>query len=134
MKKVISFAILLAIAINSLCQQVDNLKSIAKADYLRKSKNKKTAAWVLLGGGIAMGITGTIVYNNAYNKAAVEDPWFGTALETANINATGVLIATVGVLAAVGSIPFFIASGKNKKKARSMSSGLKMENAPSIHR
>ena len=118
----------------SFCQQIDSLKSIAKADYLRKSKNQKTAAWVLLGGGLAMAITGTIIYDRAYNKAAEEDP-FGTVLSAGtNVNPTGAVIATFGTLAVIGSIPFFIASGKNKKKARSMSTGFKMENAPSIQR
>ena len=134
MKKIIASAILLAIVTHAFCQQVDSLKSIAKTDYLRKSKNQKTAAWVLLGGGVAMAITGTIVYNNAYNKAAEEDP-LGTLLTLGtNVNPTGALIATAGVLAAVGSIPLFIASGKNKKKARSMSTAFKMENMPAIQR
>ena len=134
MKKIIASAILLAIMTNSFCQQVDSLKSIAKKDYLRKSKNQKTTAWILLGGGIAMVITGAIIYDNAYNKAAEQDP-IGTVLSFGtNVDATGALITTAGALAAVGSIPFFIASGKNKKKARSMSTGFKMENAPSIQR
>src|SRR5215831_6211648 len=98
MKKIFAAAILLAVATNAFCQQVDSLKSIASADYLRKSKNQKTAAWVLLGGGIAMAITGTVIYNRAYNKAAEEDP-FGTLISYGtNVNPTGGIIATVGVL------------------------------------
>jgi len=134
MKRIIASAILLTIMTNLFCQQVDSLKSIVKADYLRKSNNQKTAAWVMLGGGLAMAIAGTIIYDRACNKAAEEDP-FGTVLSAGtNVNPTGGIIATVGVLAVVGSIPFFIASGKNKKKARSMSTVFKMENAPSIQR
>jgi len=134
MKKILTYVILLAIAINSFSQQTDSLKSIAKMDYLRKSKNQKTAAWILVGGGIAMVVTGTIVYNNAVNKAEEEDP-LGTLLSLGtNINPTGAIIATVGVLAAAGSIPFFIASGKNKKRARAISTGFKMESAPFIQR
>src|SRR5436190_1275207 len=109
MKKIIAFVILLTIAkMNCFSQQSDSLKSISKTDYLRKGKIQKTAAWVLLGGGIAMAVIGVSEF----------EP----------------LLATAGVLAAAGSIPFFIASGKNKKKARSMSTGFKMENAPSIQR
>jgi len=134
MKKIIAFATLLTITINSFCQQTDSLKSIAKTDYLRKSKNKKTAAWVLLGGGIAMAVAGTIVYSNDYNKAYKQDPFWTTVSYGTNVNPTGAVIATIGVLAATGSIPFFIASGKNKKKARALSTGFKMENAPSIQR
>jgi hypothetical protein len=134
MKKIIASAILLAIAVQSFCQQTDSLKSIAKTDYLRKSKNQKTAAWILLGGGIAMAVAGTIVYSNDYNKAAEQDPFWTTVSYGANVNPTGAVIATLGVLAAVGSIPLFIASGKNKKKARAISTGFKMENALSIQR
>jgi hypothetical protein len=88
---------------------------------LQKSKNQKTAAWILLGGGLAMAVTGTIVYNHAYNKAAEEDP-IGTLFSMGtNVNPTDAVVATGGALAAVGSIPLFIASGKNKKKARALS-------------
>jgi len=134
MKKVIAFTILLAITTNSFCQQTDSLKLVAKTDYLRKSKNQKTAAWILLGGGMAMVVTGSIIYGNDYNKAAEQDPFWTAVSYGSNVNPTGAVIATVGVLAAAGSIPFFIASGKNKKRARAISTGLKMENAPFIQR
>jgi len=60
MKKIIAFLTLLIIGMSCFSQQTDSLQSI-KTDYLRKSKNQKTAAWVLLGGGIAMTITGMII-------------------------------------------------------------------------
>jgi hypothetical protein len=40
----------------------------------------------------------------------------------------GAVIAGIGVLSAIGSIPFFIASGKNKRKGMSLS--FKNETAP----
>jgi len=80
-----------------------------------------------------MTITGAAIYNHAYNKAAEEDP-FGTVLSFGtNVNSGGAVLATVGLLSTVTSIPFFIASGKNKRKASSVSSSFKMENAQLIH-
>ena len=129
MKKVFAVAILLAIATNAFSQHADSLRSVARTEYLRKSKNQKTAAWVLLGGGVAMFITGSIIYNDAYNKAAEQDP-LGTLLSYGtNVNPTGGYIALAGTLAALGSIPLFIASGKNKKRAMAISTGFKLEKA-----
>ena len=134
MKKIIAFLTVTIIGISCFSQQADNLQSIKKMDYLQKSKNQKTAAWVLVGGGIAMTVTGMVIYQNAYNKAAEDDP-FGTLVSlAANVNPTGAVIATLGLLASTSSIPFFIASGKNKKKSRAISTGFKMENASVIQR
>ena len=35
--------------------------TLTKQDYLEKSKNKKTAAWLFLAGGSAMVITGLVI-------------------------------------------------------------------------
>jgi hypothetical protein len=113
MKKIVAFTMLIAMSINSFSQQTDTLNSLTKADYLKKSKGQKTAAWVLVGAGVT-----------CFAIAAPGDVSFETA---------GTLVV-VGGLAIVGSIPLFIASAKNKKKARSISTGFKMENAPSIQR
>ncbi len=127
MKKILTSLTVLIIGISCFCQHTDSLQSI-KTDYLRKSKNQKTAAWVLLGGGVAMTITGLIMYSNDYNNAVEDNPWyFGT-----DANPAGAAIATIGLLSCAGSIPLFIASGKNKKRALSVSTGLKMERASVI--
>ena len=119
---------------NCFCQQTQNLQPIQKTDYLDKSKNQKTAAWILLGGGVAMTITGTVIYHNAYSKAAEEDP-FGTLVTLGtNVNPGGAVLATVGLLSTIGSIPFFIASGKNKRRASFVSTSFKMENAAIVQR
>ena len=127
MKKIIVSLTVLIIGTSCFCQHADSLQSI-KTDYLQKSKNQKTTAWVLLGGGIAMTVTGMIIYQNAYNKAVENDPWsFGL-----DANPTGAVIATVGLLSSLGSIPLFIASGKNKKRAMAISTSFKMEKASVI--
>src|SRR4249920_474227 len=116
MKNIIAFLVVFIIGMNCFCQQIESLHSIQKTDYLQKSKNQKTAAWLLLSGGIAMTVTGMVIYQNAYNSAVEDNPWyFGT-----DANPAGAVIATVGLLSCAGSIPLFIASGKNKKRARAV--------------
>ena len=127
MKKIIVSLTVITIALNCFSQQVDSLQSV-RMDYLKKSKNQKTTAWVLLGGGVALSVTGMVMYSNAYKKAVDENPFYlGT-----NANPTGAVIATVGILSSIGSIPLFIASGKNKKRALVVSTGFKMEKASVI--
>ncbi|MFI5131177.1 MAG: hypothetical protein ACHQFX_14340, partial [Chitinophagales bacterium] len=54
MKKTTVFALLLILSATSFSQQTDPSTPMTRADYLQKSKNKKTAAWVLLGGGTVL--------------------------------------------------------------------------------
>jgi hypothetical protein len=87
-------------------QQADSLKILTKEDYLKKSKQQKTAAWVLLGAA-GLGIA----------VAAPGDVDFSTL---------GTIVIAAG-LATVSSIVLFIASSKNKKKANSFSIHLKAD-------
>ncbi|HXS58758.1 MAG TPA: hypothetical protein VN726_21690 [Hanamia sp.] len=80
---------------------------------LKKSKNQKTAAWILLGAGAGAAIAGTIIGTNAVGNYDPNDPF--------NIFPRGTLAGGAfilgGAAAMVASVPFFIASGRNKKKA-----------------
>ena len=137
MKKITSISIVIVFYYYSFSQVDTFSKQPVPHDYtyfMEKSRGQKTAAWVLLGGGVAMTVIGSVVYSNAYNRNWEEDPW-GTALTMGmNTDPTGAIIATAGVLVAAGSIPLFIASGKNKKNALSISTALKMENMPAVQR
>lgn len=134
MNKIMAVVTLLIVTTSSFSQHADTFNAFRKAEYLRKSKNQKTAAWVLLSGGVVLSVTGVVIYNNAYNKAMENDP-FGTVLSLGtNVDGTGAVMATIGTLAAAASIPFFIVSGKNKRKANSISTGFKMESMPAIQR
>jgi uncharacterized membrane protein len=114
MKK-ITISLLLLIASGVMFSQQSNPASVlTKQDYLQKSKNQKTAAWVLLGGGTAM-VGGSIIW-------ALQDI-FSTS------SGPSVLFVTGGV-AMIGSIPLFIVSGKNKRKAMSLS--FKMQQVPQL--
>jgi hypothetical protein len=68
MRQATIFMMLIAIASNSFCQQTSTISPLTKTDYLAKSKRQKTAAWVLLGGGTAMVITGSAVWAHAVRK------------------------------------------------------------------
>ena len=116
MKKSILYFLLLALPAASFCQQSNDSVPVIKTDYLVKSKNQKTAAWVLLGGGVALIGTGFLVgdgKNSTFDDAAA-----------------GAFLAGIGVLSAIGSIPLFIASGKNKRKAMNASAFIKLETVP----
>lgn len=101
MKKIMMYTLLLVITTSSFSQSITRVP-VSREDYLKKSKNQKTAAWILLGGGTVLIGTGFLIGDR-------EESSFDDA-------ATGGIIAATGLLAAIGSIPLFIASGKNKRK------------------
>ncbi len=76
MKKLIILNLVVAaFATASFSQQVVQQQSLAQADYLNKSRNQKTVAWILLGGGFGLFTTGLIfVTNNSISdpKGTVE--------------------------------------------------------------
>ena len=118
MKKIMIYFLLLSLPAASFCQQTNDSVPLIKTDYLQKSKNQKTAAWVLLGGGAVLIGTGFLIgdsKNSTFDDAA-----------------TGAILGGIGVLSAIGSIPLFIASGKNKRKAMKTSTFIKMETAPAF--
>lgn len=106
MKKIIFCSALLVLVTVTFSQQAKP-SAAKKQDYLQKSKNQKTAAWVLLGGGTVLIGTGFLIGDR--KESSFDDA------------ATGVIVGGLGLLATIGSIPLFIASGKNKRKALSVS-------------
>ena len=106
MKKIIIGITLLIFSSISFGQQPTAPATTAKNIYLEKSKAQKTTAWILLGGGAAMLVGGIIAYQSGPG---------------------GLFMMAIGVLAPIVSVPFFIASGKNKKKAMSAGLSFKFE-------
>ena len=105
---------LLLLATTSFCQQTDSW-SLTRQDYLDKSKKQKTTAWVLLGAGTAVAVGGAILdVSGDWSKS--ETPYL-------------VAIAAGGA-SMLGSIPLFIASGRNKRKAMNASSWLEIRKQP----
>jgi hypothetical protein len=118
MKKMIFFMMLLIWASTSFSQQTNLPQKMTREDYLAKSKRQHSGAWVLLGGGAALILVGDLVGNNKNSS-------FGDA-------GTGVIVAGIGVLSMLGSIPLFIAAGKNKRRGNALSASIDMENAETI--
>jgi hypothetical protein len=83
-----------------------------KTEYLKKSKNQRTAGWVMLGGGVAMGIIGGITFSENFEI-------FGDG-DTEAADMGGILFLT-GAGCALGSIPFFVSSARNAGRAVSLS-------------
>ncbi len=120
MKKSILSFLLLALPAVSFCQKTNDSIPAVKTDYLLKSKNQKTAAWVLLGGGTALIGLGFLIGDS--KNATFDDA------------GTGVVLGGIGFLSVVGSIPLFIASGKNKRKAMNASAFIKLETVPLLQK
>ena len=122
MRKIILYTILLLIPAATFCQSTLNEIPAIKTDYLKKSKNQKTAAWMLLGGGIILETITFII--------VIHDLEYGSDVS----RTTQLVMGFTGGAAMLGSIPLFIASRKNKKKAMNMTTNIKMEKATIIER
>jgi hypothetical protein len=116
MRKIILCTMLLILATTAFSQQTTPSVAFTKQDYLKKSKDQKTAAWVLLGGGTVMIGTGFLI--GARKESSFDDA------------AGGAILAAIGVLSDIGSIPLFIASGRNKRKGLRIS--FRNETAPQL--
>lgn len=99
MKKIILLSMVMALAISSFSQK----PVLTKEEYLKKSKNQKVTARIMLGGGASLILLGNLIGNR-------EESSFDEA-------GSGFIIAAIGGASMLGSIPLFIAAGKNKRKA-----------------
>jgi hypothetical protein len=116
MKEVmISFMVIL-MSVNSFCQQSNSVGLQTREDYLKRSKNQKTTAYILLAGGVVALGAGLML-------ATREEASFGTA-------ATGVFLGGIGLASAIVSIPIFNASARNKRKAMNTSAYLEVRQFP----
>ena len=107
--------VLLLITSRSFCQQTDSSRSLTSQDYLKKSKNQKTAAWILLGGGFALAVGASIL--------DVSSDW--------SKSETPYLVAiSAGCASMLGSIPLFIAAGRNKRKGMNASTYFQIRQNP----
>ena len=77
----------------------------SKEYFLERSKKQKRTAWILLGSGTAAIITGAIIDNSHKSEGQ---------------SFTGGFIEVGGIICTLTSIPFFVSSSKNKKKATTL--------------
>jgi hypothetical protein len=115
MKKLITCIALLIVANSIYSQQSNPSSTLTKHDYLQKSKNQKTAAWLFMGGGMVVTGLGLKDANSNIGKS--------DASRKAVTIITGLAAISVGTT-------LFIASSNNKKKGEMLS--FRMEKAPAI--
>jgi hypothetical protein len=111
----LSISMLLLVA-QTLGQKLPEHQPGSRENFLNKSKSQKSGSWSLLGAGTGLVLVGLLIGNR-------ESSSFDDA-------ATGVILGGLGVVSALGSIPLFIASGKNKRKAANASAYFKLQKVP----
>lgn len=115
MKKIILFSALLILANSVFSQPANPSPALTKQDYLKKSKDQKTAAWIFMGGGIGLAILGFQADKHVEG----------------NLENSGKIVAIVTGLAAISvGTTLFILASENKKRAGVIS--FRMETAPLI--
>jgi hypothetical protein len=106
MKKLLIFSLLMLFSVSSFCQQIQHKTTFAKEQYINKANKQKVIGALLLGiGGIALSTT----FSGKTNFEILPT------------------IAISGSLAILASIPLFIKSGINEKKARNAKISIKLE-------
>jgi hypothetical protein len=128
MKKIIHLLLLLAFAATCFGQTIVQKNSLTKTDYLQKSKKQKKVAWILLGGGVALTIAGIAIPSKVIDYGNPFNPY-----DDKYSNDWGALIIP-GTIAMLTSIPFFMASSKNMKRARAASVFINMEKVQILQR
>lgn len=113
MKKIFTITLLLIFSVASYSQNTELSNQLTKEDYLKKSKTQKTIGFVMLGGGAA-----TLIAISSGNS---------------DLNSLGTLVV-LGSGLVVGSIPLFIAAGRNKRKAKNVTTYFKFENTQFLKR
>lgn len=109
MKNILFLLLLLAFTRGSMGQRLRDT-TMSKAFYLEKSKNLKKTGWILLAGGTTLMIAGAVVAS----QGDYLDP------NDSQLNIGGALFVT-GLVVDLVSIPIFIGSAKNARKAASLS-------------
>lgn len=118
MKNLLLVLFLTCVFESSFAQELasDSSKTITKETLLLKRKNQKKAANILLiSGGSLILISGVV----AIGEATIFATSWGSNED--NIFNTSAAVFTVGLLVSAASIPFYISSGKNKRKAAALS-------------
>lgn len=125
MKNIFFVILIITTSIYSFSQQINPSPSFVKEDYLKKSKNQKTWAWVLLGSGASLSL---ISFASTTTADIGNSLFFG---DNKGLNKKTALFVIGGIIAA-SSIYLFIIASKNKKKAFRGTGFFKIEAIPKI--
>lgn len=112
MKNVTICTMLLILSTTSFCQETQHSTSLTREEYLKKSKTQKIVGFVFLGAGAI-----TLISVSGGNS---------------DLNTLSTVVVAGGLLT-VASIPLFIASGRNKRKAKNASVSFNFEKIQYIH-
>jgi hypothetical protein len=105
MKSLIFFTVFMLLTTN-LWSQNSVVVPYSKEYYLQKSNNQKKTGWILLGGGAVLATVGGIGFSEN----------FGIFTDNTTGDGYGFMFLT-GVISGLSSIPFFISSGNNARRA-----------------
>lgn len=119
MKKIILFAMLLMLSASSFGQQTRPSPDLTKQDYLQKSKKQKKTAVVMLGGGAVLLLASFIIPKG--EQTGSTDVYGIFPVPDYKNDRIKAVLGLTGIASMLGSIPFFIASGKNKRRAMNLS-------------
>ena len=128
MKHLIILLLLFSLGNSSFSQVTTHPASTVQTDYLKKGKNQNTLAWILLGGGLGLTSAGIAVgLNEAVND--ISNIFSGEEQKTSS---AGAILFYTGLASMLTSIPLFIVSSSNKRKAEEVSAFLKIETIPFV--
>ncbi len=118
MKRTLSCFLMILAFILVGAQQTEPVRE----EYLKKSKQQKTAAWILMASGTALSIGGTILTMNNLHE-------WGEPMSSDE--EAGMVMYALGGCAVTGGIVLFTAAARNKRNARKtpVAMGFKMEKA-----
>lgn len=91
-------------------QELISENQLKQETYLLMSHRQKKTGWILLGAGGTMTIVGLAEFANAW------DGYWGGSSSGDTIDFWG-YVTLAGLVASASSIPFFISSGVNKRRA-----------------
>lgn len=119
MKKLLLLLVFTGMTAAPFAQDQPAGKEMTRDDYMKKARTQSTIGWLLVGGGVVCFILPATDDGNKNNSA-------GTETFSIDLDLDGYFYATGAVLIGA-SIPFFIASSRNKEKAAAVTTFIRLE-------
>lgn len=112
------FFVAFLLALSSAFSQKPVNPALSKADYLKRSKQQKTAGYILLGGGagLVLAAVATIKSDGYFGGLFEENP------QTYD-NTGSTILGTAGLAAMAGSVICFASAKRNAKKGAAITFG-----------